>query len=295
MFGYVRPDKPYLYVKDWTLYQALYCGVCKGIGQSCGQMARFGLSYDVAFLSAILHNLLGKDVKVERQHCLTHCIRIKEMAEVDDLTKELGALNVELAYYKCLDDVLDGDKGGAKKLIFKRGHKLAQKQYPKMCQIVREYMQAQEKTEQTSTDSIDRAADASATMLARLSDYFLGEKKTQDSYALFYDLGKWVYLIDALDDYDKDLKKNSYNPFRLAYQASSKSALISEQGEDLGFLFGTLFTDIQERLESLTMGFNRDLVNNVLLRGLPMQTKKVLQADACKACKKAKNKKRIDK
>ena len=44
MFGYVRPDTPYLYVKDQTLYEALYCGVCKGIGKTCGQMARLGLS-----------------------------------------------------------------------------------------------------------------------------------------------------------------------------------------------------------------------------------------------------------
>ena len=290
MFGYVRPDTPYLYVKDQTLHQAMYCGVCKGIGKSCGQLARFGLSYDVAFLSAILHNLLGQDVTINRQHCLTHCIRVREMAEVDELTKELGALNVELAYYKCVDDVLDGDKGSAKKLIFLRGHKRAQKQYPAMCNIVREYMQAQGKTEQDKTDSIDRAADASATMLARISDHFLQEKRTEESYALFYNLGKWVYLIDALDDYDKDLKKQSYNPFRLAYHAESKQALIAQQGEELNFIFGTLFTDIRERLERLTMGFNRDLVNNVLLRGLPMQTKKVLQAETCKKCKKRKKK-----
>ena len=293
MFGYVRPDTPYLYIKDQTLHQALYCGVCKGIGQSCGQLARFGLSYDVAFLSAVLHNLLGQDVKIEKQHCVTHCIRIKQMAEVDELTKQLGALNTELAYYKCIDDVSDGDKGGAKKLVFSKGHKRAQKQYPELCAIVREYIQAQEKTERAATDSVDRAADASATMLARLSDYFLKERRTEDSYALFYDLGKWVYVIDALDDYDKDLKKNAYNPFRLAYGAESKCALIKENVTDLDFLFGTLFTDIRVRWERLSTYFNRDLVDNVLLRGIPMQTQRVLQAGSCENCKK--RKKRIEK
>lgn len=289
MFGYVRPYTPYLYIKDETLYQALYCGVCKGIGKSCGQLARFGLSYDVAFFSAILHNLLGQDVKIEKQHCLTHCIRVKQMAEVDELTKKLGALNVELAYYKCVDDVYDGDRGGLKKLAFARGHKRAQKRYPEMCAIVRECMALQTDVEKAKTDSVDRAADPSASMLARLSDHLLGEKKTQNTYALFYDLGKWVYLIDALDDYDKDLKKDAYNPFRLAYGAESKCALVKDHADDFEFLFGTLFTDIREHLEMLTMGFNRDLIDNVLLRGLPQKTKLVLQGcDVCKSKKKNK-------
>ena len=53
MFGYVRTDTPYLYIKDDTLYKAMYCGVCKGIGEVCGNSARMGLSYDVTFLSVI--------------------------------------------------------------------------------------------------------------------------------------------------------------------------------------------------------------------------------------------------
>ena len=53
MFGYLVPDKPYLYLKDDTLYKALYCGVCKSIGKVSGQRARFTLTYDIAFLSAI--------------------------------------------------------------------------------------------------------------------------------------------------------------------------------------------------------------------------------------------------
>ncbi len=292
MFGYVRPDTPYLYIKDDTLYKALYCGVCKGIGKSCGQVARFGLSYDVAFLSALLHNILGQDVKVEKQHCLTHCIRVKQMAAVDELTQQLGALNTELVYYKCVDDLQDGDRGGGKKLLFTRGHKLAKKKYPEMCAIVRKGMEEQEQTEKAKTDSVDRAADPSATMIARLSDYFLGEKKTADTYGLFYGIGKWIYLIDALDDYDKDVKKGAYNPFILAYGEKNKCELIAKYGEDLRFIFGTLFSEIHERLGQVEMHFNRDLTDNVLLRGLPATTKKILQTGGCETCKQRKKSKK---
>lgn len=63
MFGYISPDRPYLFIKDETLYKALYCGVCKSIGAECGQMARSALTYDMAFMSALLHNIRGDDVK----------------------------------------------------------------------------------------------------------------------------------------------------------------------------------------------------------------------------------------
>ena len=67
MFGYVRYDMPNLYIKDFMLYKAMYCGLCKGIGASCGQAARVGLTYDVAFLSALLHNIAGIDRSEERR------------------------------------------------------------------------------------------------------------------------------------------------------------------------------------------------------------------------------------
>lgn len=285
MFGYVRADTPYLFIKDDKLYRAMYCGVCKGIADVCGQSARMGLSYDVTFLSVLLHNLAGIDVKIEKSHCLTHCIRSRQMAEVDELTRQLGALNTALVYFKYTDDIVDGDKGRGKRLWFKKGYRQVQKKYPEIARIVRENMQAQEKIEQANTDSIDRAADATATMLAEFSNYALGEKKTDFSHNLCYAIGKWIYLIDALDDYDKDKKKGAYNPFLLAYGADSRAALLQgEHGEEIRFVFNAIFFDIRENLSHLTFHFNRDLSDNILLRGLPMMTKRIM--DGCGAsCK----------
>ena len=289
MFGYVRADTPYLFIKDDKLYRAMYCGVCKGISEVCGQSARIGLSYDVTFLSVLLHNLLGVDVKIEKSHCLTHCIRSREMAEVDELTRQLGALNTALVYFKYTDDVADGDRGRGKRLWFKKGYRRVKKAYPEVARIVRENMQAQEKLEQAQVDSVDRAADATATMLAQFSDYALGEKKTSQSYNLCYAIGKWIYLIDALDDYDKDKKKGAYNPFLLAYGADSRTALLQgENGDEVRYIFNAVFFDIRENLSQLSFHFNRDLSDNILLRGLPMMTKRIM--DGCGVTGKCKTK-----
>ncbi len=287
MFGYVRTDTPYLYMKDMELYRAMYCGVCKGISVSSGTLARIGLSYDVTFLSVLLHNILGIDVKIEKQHCLTHCIRVKKMAEVDELTKQLGALNTELVYYKYTDDIEDGDKGRGKRLWFTSGHRRVKKNYPEIERIVRENMSRQRSVEKKQTASLDIAADATASMLKELSDFLLGEKKSEETGTLFYALGKWIYLIDALDDYDKDRKKGAYNPFVLVFGAGDKCELVEKNAEEVGFAFRTLFADIRQSLSKIPMSFNRDLVDNVLLRGLPAETKRVMES-SCKNCKKSK-------
>ena len=289
MFGYVRADTPYLYIKDDNLYRAMYCGVCKGISEVCGQSARMGLSYDVTFLSVVLHNLMGIDVTIEKSHCLTHCIRSRQMANVDELTRQLGALNTALVYYKYTDDIADGDKGRGKRLWFKKGFRRMKKAYPEIAEIVRKHMKTQEQLEIDEVDSVDRAADPTANMLAEFCNYALGDVANEYTHNLFYALGKWIYLIDALDDYDKDYKKGAYNPFILAYGADSRRALLQgEHSDEVRFIFHAIFFDVRENLSHLTFHFNRDLVDNVFLRGLPMMTKRIM--DGCGVNGKCKTK-----
>ncbi len=286
MFGYVRTDTPYLYIKDDILYRAMYCGVCKGIAEVCGQRARMGLSYDVTFMSVLLHNILGQDVKIEKSHCLTHCIRGRQMACTDELTRMLGAFNTELVYYKYTDDIADGDKGRGKRLWFKKGHKRVQEKYPEIARIVKENMSAQETLEKTGDAGLDRSADATANMLAEFSDYVLGEKRTSYTRRLFYAIGKWIYLIDALDDYDKDLKKGAFNPFINEFPAECRTEMLDKHRESVEFAFHSLFFEIRETLCDIPFRFNRDLSDNILLRGLPMMTKRIMSGEGCKLCKK---------
>ena len=137
MFGYIKTDLPNMYVKDTVLYQAMYCGLCKGIGKTCGTKARFVLNYDLTFLSVLLHNLTNVDVKVEKEHCIVHPIRKKPIAQVDKLTERIAYLNVILAYHKLNDDVLDNGKGKLKRSFFRSAYKKAKNNEPKIDEIVK--------------------------------------------------------------------------------------------------------------------------------------------------------------
>ena len=135
MFGYVKYDFYNLRIKDLMLYKAMYCGLCKGIAASCGQAARIGLTYDVTFLSVLLHNITGTDITVEKQNCFEHRIKKRPIAKVDELTRELGALNTVLVYYKLTDDILDKKRGRSRRVWFKKGYKRSKKQYPELVKI----------------------------------------------------------------------------------------------------------------------------------------------------------------
>ena len=127
MFGYVKTDMPNMYVKDTVLYKAMYCGLCKGIGCSCGTKGRLLLNYDLTFLSLFVHNVLNIDVEVEKQRCIIHHIKKRPVAVPDDVTKRIAALNVILAHHKFNDDVIDSGKGRFGRAFFRSSYKKAKK------------------------------------------------------------------------------------------------------------------------------------------------------------------------
>lgn len=285
MFGYIQPDVPYLFIKDETLYKALYCGLCKGIGKGCGQRARTALTYDMAFMSALVHNIRHQDVEIKRAHCVLHCIKKRYVTQVDDITVMLGCINTALAYYKLLDDKADGDKKAIFRHLYKKGFKRAVKRHKGAVEIIRKGMREQSEVEKAGCKIIEMASEPSAVMMKELSIYALGEYSTPETEALFYDIGKWVYLIDALDDYDKDVKKKRYNVLYNAFGAKSKAQAVEENREELTFLFDSLFADMCSRISKIDFGFNKDLTDNIILRGIPLKTRTILNSK-CKNCEK---------
>lgn len=278
MFGYVKPDLPYLYLKDDKLYKALYCGVCKSIGKHCGQRARLSLTYDIAFLSAFVHNLLGQDVEIRKERCVAHPFLPRPMASRDEITETMACVNVALAYFKTQDDVLDSGKGRLKRLFLSSGYKVASERYPQAAEIIGRNYAALRALEKEEESSVDRVSEPFSVLMRELSDLALKDKATEATGELFYYLGKWIYLIDALDDYEKDVSKGDYNPFYYAYgRQKDFVSLIGKAGKDLNFVFADLFSGIRNNLSQCVFSFNHDLIDNILLRGLPETTLGILR------------------
>lgn len=290
MFGYIRTDLPNLYIKDSVLYQSFYCGLCKSIGGKCGQCGRFALNYDLTFLSALAHNLAGEDIKIEKQRCVLHWFIGRPVAVRDELSDRIACLNVILAYYKVADDIEDDKKGRGKRAFLRKSYRRAAAAESAMDEIVRKNYAELVAYEKTGGGSVDMAADPFGRMIRELFKELLGEKCGGKEEELGYNLGKWIYLIDALDDFDKDKKKGRYNPFVYAYpDVQDRETLCREKKEEVEFIFGTLLTAIAAGAKELKYQFNHDLTDNILFRGLGVRTKQVMAGEKKKKEKGAKN------
>ena len=285
MFGYISPDTPYLFKKDETLYQALYCGLCKSIGIGCGQTARTALTYDMAFTSALIHNIRGEDVQIKKQRCAVHPFKRRPMALPDETTIALGCVNTVLTYYKLLDDKHDGEARGVLRHLYKSGYKRAVKKHPKIGEIISNFIKEQAKLEKNNCDSIDMACEPTAIMMKEAGRYILGDFSTEYTDNLFYHIGKWVYFIDALDDYDKDVKKGRYNVLYNLYKAPTRAEAVKKGEQEIKFVFDMIFAEMRRSISNIKFYFNHDLTDNIILRGIPVKTRAIFYGDCGKGKK----------
>ena len=217
MFGYIRADKPELKVKEFELYKAVYCSLCKQLGKSYGILSRLTLSYDFTFLALLNMSLKDTCDTFERKRCafnpLKKCNYCKNQSDLD---MPCAAAMIML-YYKIKDNI--ADEKGFKKLgfscllpIFSSAHKKAMAKYPQIEEIVAEFIKEQNSLEKANCKQMDEAADPTAKALSKILTFCSDdEMQKRVLERLGYCLGRYIYLLDAACDLCDDIKISSYN------------------------------------------------------------------------------------
>ena len=72
VFGYVTASWKELSQQEKDRYSSIYCGICRRIHAQSGNLARIGLSYDMAFLAALLMSLYEPEETSGKNACLIH-------------------------------------------------------------------------------------------------------------------------------------------------------------------------------------------------------------------------------
>lgn len=220
MFGYLQPYKPYLMIKDFEIYKSVYCGLCKRLGEEYGIFARLALSYDCTCYSILAMALVGECEGIYKKRCVMNPLKKCSYCKSGSNQLNLAAaVTVSSVYYKLEDTIRDSKffKSLAVrfiKLFFKRPMKKAEKNYPDIADAVKQLNISQTAAEQSENPSLDEAAEPTAVMLKKIMLIIANTKEEKLVFGEFgYFLGKWVYLMDAADDYEKDMKSNNFNPF----------------------------------------------------------------------------------
>ena len=280
VFGYLRVDESNLRLRDYEVYKALYCGLCKSMGHCTGQCSRLELSYDFTFFSALRITLAGELPACKKFRCAIKCFR-KHKAFVKSKEIDFCAnASAILTHYKLLDD--KKDEKGLRRLgvlllspLFSRGYRKAKRRYPELDAMVKRSMEELAAIEaDKSSTSIDRPAECFGRLAGEIASFGFFDPAARIARAAGNAIGKWIYLVDAADDYEKDKKRGRYNPF-LSYDEGFDQNAKEELQEAL-----TRYLADAEKAFDLIDRYPapefREILKNLLYSGLPKKAESIL-------------------
>lgn len=286
MFGYVRTYLPELKVRENEYYRAVYCGLCRSLGHCTGCSSRLTLNYDFVFAAIIRMAATGTLPTFDRRRCIAHPIKKRPMADPNGELDFCAAAGILLVYGKTLDDI--ADERGAKRFCARllrgsmRGmHKKAVKQLSKdVDQIVFDGLDKLAEIEKQDIASVDIPADCFGEMLGKLLSVGLDLPTDRIVSKAGYHLGRWLYIIDAADDLEEDIKKGRYNPFIKLY---GSQPLSETQKETVFNALTAELMEIESALDLLDENENQKdifaIIDNILHLGMPHAAHRVLYGE----------------
>lgn len=213
MFGYITVNKPEMKFKEFDVYHSFYCGLCKVLKEKYKKAGQLTLTYDSTFLAILLTGLYEPETELGEVRCTTHPLE-KHATRINVFTEYAADLNILLSYYQCLDDWKDEKKysKAAMSGALKKAKEKAEAAYPKKAKVIAERLEAISLCEAENDPNIDRAAGYFGEIVAEMFAYREDEWAPTLRHMGFF-LGKFIYLMDAYEDLEKDQKSGNYNPF----------------------------------------------------------------------------------
>ena len=284
MFGYIKPDIPELKMKENELYKAVYCGLCKTMGKCTGCASQLTLNYDFAFLAML--RMVSDDVKgeIKMRSCGLHPFKKKPMLSQNEALEFCAKSSVILTKLKLKDNIND-TKGlsnlkarvvGLISIFFKK----TDKDLKELEEKVEECIDNLTALEKENSDSIDQTADTFGILLGTLASHGHNDDKSRILYEIGYHLGKWIYVIDAIDDMKDDIKKKSYNPIINSYG----NELNNSHRDALYCALMLELDNMSKSIELLDFKNHTDLegiIKNIIYSGMVKTTRKILKLDEC--------------
>ena len=211
MFGYVVAHKPELKMREFNKYKAYYCGLCKVLRENYGFLGQLTLTYDMTFLVILLTSLYESESKVEERRCLVHPMKKQKML-FNEISQYAADMNIVLTYHKLIDDWKDEkSKKSLVGLRALRGTYLElEEKYPEKCRVIRKCMTHLAQCEKRGEENIDIVARYFGELMSELFVYKQDVWEKSLRRMGFY-LGKFIYIMDAYDDVERDMEQGNYN------------------------------------------------------------------------------------
>ena len=271
MFGYVRINKMDLTFREFDYYKGYYCGLCKYLKENHGEVSRLSLNYDITFLIVILTALYKLDSDITYERCIANPLK-KKMRIVNEITEYAASMNILLSYYKLEDNLYD-DNGIKDKLayeLYKGKLKKAYEKYPQKAEYIKQQLGNLRELEKQESKSIDKVSNTFGNLMGEIFVYKKDEYE-QNLRNIGFNLGKYIYILDAYEDLEEDNKKGRYNPF-IDY-IDKKEELKNKVDRLISMSVGMATKNI----EQLNLEFNKSIIDNIIYSGVYLRYKSILE------------------
>lgn len=263
MFGYININRAEMSEENLKIYQSYYCGLCQILRKNSGIRGQMLLNYDMTFLIVLLSGLYELEDQKYEFVCAIHPGK-KKLARVNEATQYAAKMNVILAYHNLEDDWRD-DRAYAKRAIsqiIRKDYLKIVREYPRQAEALEKYMHRLIELEQTKETNLDLIAGITGEMLGEIfawkEDIWAEELRCLGFY-----LGKFIYLMDAYEDLEKDEKGGKYNPFLELQKENPKDyETISK------LILTSMMSECSKSFERLPVLQHADIIRNVLYSGV---------------------------
>lgn len=260
MFGTLTAKTELLTEEQLLRYRACYCGLCRSLLDRHGQLGRLTLNYDMCFLVLLLDSLYEPEARQGSGPCLVHprSARPWQRSEYSDYAADM---TVALAHGKCRDDWTDDGNpiALAEAAALHRAYRKVREEWPRQCAAIENGLRALSAQEASGTYDPDAAAACFGALMGELF-VFRDDRWAGTLRALGDALGRFVYIMDACLDLEKDALLSHFNPLRRCYGADNAARFRA--------ILKMLLADAVRAFDALPLVQDAGLMQNILCAGL---------------------------
>ena len=260
MFGTLTANTELLTEEQLARYKACYCGLCRSLKERHGQLGRLTLNYDLCFLVLLLDSLYEPELRQGDEPCIAHPRKARPWQR-SGYSDYAADMTVALAYYKCRDNWQDEGSplALAEAAALRRSYERVRKQWPRQCSAIEAQLNALREQERRPIPDPDASAACFGELMAALFAP-RDDRWAPVLGALGGALGRFIYIMDACLDLEKDALLGRFNPLRARYGRDNAA--------DFRDILTMLLADAVRAFDVLPLVQDAGLMQNILCLGV---------------------------
>lgn len=261
MFGYIIINKGDMKFKEFDIYHSYYCGLCNALKCKYGKIGQISLSYDMTFVVMLLSSLYEPETRLGQVKCVAHPFE-KHTIRCNEFSDYGADMNILFTYYKCIDDWEDERKLSrlAYSRLLSRAYRSVCARYGEKARKIAGLMREMAQEEKHRNQDIDHMAGLFGAIMGEVlavrEDEWQEGLKAMGNY-----LGKFIYLMDAYEDVEEDIKQNRYNPLKKKFNSPDFE-------EEIKTILTMMMAGCCREFEKLPVIENAEILRNILYSGI---------------------------